>query len=495
MKTPHGYALRVAAIYGSVSVGWILVTGWLVHRLPEPFSGQLETAKGLFFVLVTTLLLYALIHRWSARFLAEASRAADAERTLSGVVDTVPVGVLIVDANGIISFLNPMATRMIGLGAQEAIGRSLQDLCSTGEDNRALDIRELLRNGTVVGLGLSGPDSLGGAVVGRAAPLDSATPDGGWVVALADVTEAQRESRRFQALMQGYRFVSEAIAATTRARDEHQLLQNVCEVAIHTGGYSGAFAVEIDRPSGKSTEVATAGLGPASRETLGRLLRSETPEYSRLSAMIGDKDIVISNDLRNDIANPWSAAAIADGFGSSATFAAALPDDRVLSVAMFAEQPGYFDHDQYSLLRALCGDVVFGIEKLLLERRRLTAEEALEASERAYRRLFQTSPQVMWVYDRETLGFLAVNDAAVAKYGHSSDEFLKMTIKDIRSAEDNERLTAHLARQAAGFGDQGYWEHHDASGREFPVHILTHSVEWEGRSAVLVLVEEVAHMS
>jgi PAS domain S-box-containing protein len=484
----------VAAIYGSASVAWILITGWLAQRLPEPFSGQLETAKGLFFVLVTSLMLYALIYQWSARFLAEAKRAADAERTLAGVVDTVPVGVLIVDAVGTISFLNPMASRMIGLGAQDAIGRSLQDLCSTGDGSQVLNIGELLRNGTVVGLGLCGPDSAGGAVVGRAALLDPESPEKGWVVALADVTEAHRESRRFQALMQGYRFVSEAIAASARARDEHQLLQDVCEVAVHTGGYSGAFALEIDQASGTSSEVATAGLGQVSRETLSRLLRAETPEYSRLSSMLGDKELVICNDLRNDIANPWSAAAIVDGFGSSATFAATLPDGRILSMTLFAEQPGYFDHDQYTLLRALCSDVVFGIEKLFLERRRLSAEEALEASELAYRRLFQSSPQVMWVYDRRSLAFLAVNDAAVAKYGYSHDQFMVMTISDIRSAEDNERLAGHLARQPEGFGDQGYWQHRDASGREFPVHILTHSVDWEGRPAVLVLVQEVAQM-
>ena len=494
MRTPHGYARRVAAIYGSVSVAWILVTGWLAQRLPEPYSGQLETAKGLFFVLVTSLMLYGLIYQWSARFVAEARRAADAERTLAGVVDTVPVGVLIVDAAGVISFLNPMATRMIGLGEREAIGRSLQDLCSTDDDARVLDLGELLRNGTVVGLGLCGPGSAGGAVVGRAAQVDSESPDKGWVVALADVTEAHRESRRFQALMQGYRFVSEAIAASARARDEHQLLQDVCEVAVHTGGFAGAFALEIDQASGTSVEVATAGLGQASRETLARLLRAETPEYSRLSTMLGDKDLAIFNDLRNDIANPWSAASIADGFGSSAAFAASLPDKRILSITLFAEQPGYFDHDQYSLLRALCADVVFGIEKLFLERRRFAAEEALEASERAYRRLFQSSPQVMWIYDHETLAFLAVNDAAVAKYGYPLEKFFAMTIRDIRSAEDNQRLVAHIARQPGGFGDQGYWQHRDASGREFPVHILTHSVEWDGRQAVLVLVEEVAQM-
>ena len=58
--------------------------------------------------------------------------------------------------------------------------------------------------------------------------------------------------------------------------------------------------------------------------------------------------------------------------------------------------------------------------------------------------LFEASPMPMWVYDAETLAFLAVNDAAVRHYGYSRDEFLAMTIKDIRPPED---VPAMLARR------------------------------------------------
>jgi PAS domain S-box-containing protein len=491
VRTPQGYALRVAAIYGGVSVVWIVVTGWLVELLPNPYAAQLETGKGLFFVLVTSLALYLTILQWSRRFITEAARASDAERTLSGVVDTVPVGVLIVDAQGMIGFLNPTAARMIGLGASDARGRALQDFCVPDEGG-GLDVAQLLRSGTVVGLALHGSEGSEGAVIGRAALLDAARPDAGWVVALADITEAHAESQRFQSLTRGYRFVSEAIAASTRARDEHQLLQSICEVATRTGGYAGAFALEFDPMGHESTEVATAGLGAASRETLERLVAAETPEHPRLVAMIGDSEVAICNDLRTDAENPWSGPATIDGFGSSASFSAALPDSRRLSVTLFAQEPGYFDHDQYVLLRSLCADVAFALDKLYLERRRFAVEEALELSEAAYRRLFRASPQVMWVYDVETKRFLAVNDAAMAKYGYSEAEFLDMTIRDIRSDEDVARLDAHLKRSHEAFSDQGFWQHRDSNHREFPVHILTHSVEWEGRAAILVLAEEIA---
>jgi diguanylate cyclase (GGDEF)-like protein/PAS domain S-box-containing protein len=76
------------------------------------------------------------------------------------------------------------------------------------------------------------------------------------------------------------------------------------------------------------------------------------------------------------------------------------------------------------------------------ERKR--AEQALRESEHRYRTLFDANPLPMWVYDFETLRFIAVNDAAIAHYGYSREEFLAMTIVDIRPVEDVPRMRAAL---------------------------------------------------
>ncbi len=70
----------------------------------------------------------------------------------------------------------------------------------------------------------------------------------------------------------------------------------------------------------------------------------------------------------------------------------------------------------------------------ITDRKRVESE--LRASEERYRMLFESNPHPMWVYDVESLALLAVNDAAILEYGYSRDEFLKMTIRDIRPLED-----------------------------------------------------------
>jgi len=80
---------------------------------------------------------------------------------------------------------------------------------------------------------------------------------------------------------------------------------------------------------------------------------------------------------------------------------------------------------------------------------RKSAEEAIRASERRYRDLFESNPQPMWIYDSETLRFLAVNDTAVQQYGWSVDQFRAMTITDIRPPEDVSSLVALLKIEKA----------------------------------------------
>src|SRR5690606_40971831 len=73
--------------------------------------------------------------------------------------------------------------------------------------------------------------------------------------------------------------------------------------------------------------------------------------------------------------------------------------------------------------------------------------------------LFRFNPEPAWIFDRETLRFLAVNEAAVQRYGYTEDEFLGMTIADIRPTEDVPRLMAFLAGERPSPQDAGRWRH------------------------------------
>ena len=122
---------------------------------------------------------------------------------------------------------------------------------------------------------------------------------------------------------------------------------------------------------------------------------------------------------------------------------------------------------------------------------RTQAERALFESEQRYRELFASNPHPMWVYDRETLAFLAVNDAAVAHYGYNSDEFLAMTERDIWPKEDLATFAEHAFQFQLGIKEAGLCTHVLKDGSRIRVEVTSHPFNFGQRPAKLVLAHDV----
>lgn len=116
---------------------------------------------------------------------------------------------------------------------------------------------------------------------------------------------------------------------------------------------------------------------------------------------------------------------------------------------------------------------------------------ALVESEIRYRRLFESNPLPMWVYDRESLAFLAVNAAAVMHYGYSREEFLSMNIKQIRPPEDVPALLNDIARSTKPLQPADTWRHRKKDGTVIDVEVTSHEIDFDGQKARLVLANDI----
>ena len=116
---------------------------------------------------------------------------------------------------------------------------------------------------------------------------------------------------------------------------------------------------------------------------------------------------------------------------------------------------------------------------------------AMAKSDEDYRSLFDHSPMPMWVYDQETLSFMAVNGAAVGTYGYSQEEFLAMTIKDIRRPEDIPELLTSLPELSPAAPAFNSCQHRIKSGSQIDVEMVSHSITFLGRRGRIVLVNNI----
>jgi len=136
-----------------VGVYALLVTAWIVlsdHALallvPDPaLAAPLQTWKGLLYVLISSLVLWAMLRRAVVQYADAERRAACSEEHIRLLMDLAPVGILVVSTDGVIAYANQAAARIAGVGPSALLGVHVRDQRWRLEhpDGRALSPDEL----------------------------------------------------------------------------------------------------------------------------------------------------------------------------------------------------------------------------------------------------------------------------------------------------------------------------------------------------------------
>jgi PAS domain S-box-containing protein len=95
----------------------------------------------------------------------------------------------------------------------------------------------------------------------------------------------------------------------------------------------------------------------------------------------------------------------------------------------------------------------------------------------------------MWIFDQESLKFLDVNDAALDRYGYTRDEFLRLTLVDIRPVQDIPRVLHATLWHPQATTEPTMWRHQAKNGEIFPVVITSRNTMFNGKKAEIVRTE------
>jgi two-component system cell cycle sensor histidine kinase/response regulator CckA len=156
----------------------------------------------------------------------------------------------------------------------------------------------------------------------------------------------------------------------------------------------------------------------------------------------------------------------------------------VLTMVM-AESERAAGKDEVELGEEVAARVTLAIENAMLHR------EASEADAR-FRLLFDANPQPMWIFDVETLGFLAVNDAAVRQYGYSRDELMAMTIMDLVPSHESALAPVSVDRGGEQRAGVALARHERKDGIIVEMELISQELDFDGHRARLVVATDVS---
>lgn len=123
---------------------------------------------------------------------------------------------------------------------------------------------------------------------------------------------------------------------------------------------------------------------------------------------------------------------------------------------------------------------------------RMEAQARIADAERQFRLMFQQNPLPFWVFDIKTLRFLEVNRAAVLQYGYTREEFLAMTILQIRPPDTIEDVLLDVGTPREQFGLARTWIHQRKDGSRFEVKVYAANIDFAGSEARLILAEDIS---
>ncbi|ADH87028.1 HD domain-containing phosphohydrolase [Desulfurivibrio alkaliphilus] len=247
---------------------------------------------------------------------------------------------------------------------------------------------------------------------------------------LEDLTELRRFALELQRLNRSLRTISRGNEALVRVTDELELLNEICQILVETGGYQMAWVgyAEAD-PAQTVKPMAYAGREDGFLQAVPTTWADEPHGRGPTGAAIVRRQAVASRDLQNDTDfAPWRDEALERGYASVIALPLFDGDELYGALSIYAAEPNAFDTHEVVLLSELADDLAFGIHMLRIRAEREAAVRDLAASEARFQELFEHAPAGYLLLRLHDGTIIQVNEAAIRMLGYQRGELVDRSL-------------------------------------------------------------------
>jgi PAS domain S-box-containing protein len=194
-----------------------------------------------------------------------------------------------------------------------------------------------------------------------------------------EIAERKRAEARLRKVNQTLRTMSECHEAMARARDESQLLDDVCRILVEEGGHRLAWVGFAEQDAARRVRVqARAGQDVDYLDSVEITWDDTETGRGPTSVAIRTRKPSLVRDLRADPGYaPWRAEALARGYASSVALPLVADGETLGALSLYAAEPDAFDEEEIDLLRELANNLAFGLVALRTRAERDRAQDRI----------------------------------------------------------------------------------------------------------------------
>ncbi|MAT64821.1 MAG: hypothetical protein CMN57_04175 [Gammaproteobacteria bacterium] len=383
-------ALRVTFYYALFGIAWILFSDWLVRLIAvdADMLHSLQNLKGLTYVLLSALLIYALIRHENRNTVSVLQALTTERERLAGIIEGTRIGTWEWHIPSGRTVFNERWAELIGYRLDELMPTTIrtweervhpEDLPRArnalqrhlrGElDYYDIEHRMRHRDGHWIWIHDRG----------RVLEWDEQGRPLRMLGTHADVSRRKRNEAEIAHTNRLYATLSETNQAIVRFTDQDELLRQVCDIAVKFGGFRLAWIGLPDADGWLQVAAASGELDYL--EGLKVSVAADRPEGGGPSgcAFRERRHQINNNFSANRDSRPWLQRAEQAGFGASAAFPLVCEGEVFGVFNIYADMPGYFQEREISLLDEMAADIGFGVENYRRRLRQIRSEARFHA--------------------------------------------------------------------------------------------------------------------